>query len=120
MPTSSVNAVPLEEVIPTNSYAVVNGSLTSGEFEMQPGMFNLSCTLTVNADTIVYLPPIANTVGSLYTVYVIAVDAGNKVTVKGAKTDPVGVFADSDLTAAESYILVLNTGDKWKVLNSRL
>jgi len=119
MPTFSISKVPLEEVIPTNDYAVLDGSLTDGEFEMAPGMYNVRCSFTVSADTTIYLPPISTTTGSLYSIFVVSVAGGYKVIVRCAKQDAPSVFDAVDLTGSESYVLLLNVGDRWKTLNFR-
>ena len=120
MGDKAVQTVPLEDVIPTGRLTIVDADVPADEYEMSPGIHNLYCNLADDSDTIVYLPALAESVGGLYSVYVIAVDAGNKVTVKSAKSDPqtLNTSVSVDLAAATYFGLWYNTGLQWKLICS--
>ena len=112
-----VREIPLTELIPVNDLEIVNGDFSSNEYQMGPYEFNIRVNSTLNADTVVYLPPLERTIGGIFSILIVALDAENKLTVKKHPDDIVGVYTDTDVTAADDFQLLLNTGTKWRVIN---
>lgn len=117
----SVETLYMDEVIPTNVVTLVNGSFASNAYTIKVGEYNIYIDSSLDADLTVYLPPFDETVGSMYSIYITAVDAGNKVTIAQNAQDSPEVFpyaATADLNAAEEYMLLLNTGSEWTKVNT--
>lgn len=117
----SVVELYMDEVIPTNTVTLVNGSFSSNAYTIKVGEYNIYVNSSIDADLTVYLPPFNKTVGSIYSIYITAVDAGNKVTIAQNAEDSSAVFpyaATADLNAAEEYMLFYNTGSEWARVNS--